>query len=236
MDLKQLRQYLENLIKNLKPENKKFLNPRLGSLKSVFPFNEYEYILMFLLDKKIIPFDQYEKLREEYVSSNPYLELFSMSPRIFGEIWAHSHIIDINNKFKKPNKKLDPAYEGQYDLWLDGVKVEVKACIAINTKIRGSLTEKALKYDSNEPFWMNFQQIKADMCDAFIFIGVWVDKIIYWVLSRKEVKSNEYLSPQHRGGIEYQIGITQDNIAEFDIYKTEPHKLSRVVYKKGKNK
>jgi hypothetical protein len=236
MDLKQLRQYLENLIKSLKPENSKFLNARLGSLKSVFPFNEYEYILMFLLDKKIISFDQYEKLREEYVSSNPYLELFSISPRVFGEIWGHSHIIDIDNRFKKPNKELDSAYEGQYDLWLDGVKVEVKACRAINTKIRGSLTEKALRYDSNEPFWMNFQQIKADMCDVFIFIGVWVDKIIYWVLSRKEVKSNEYLSPQHRGGIEYQIGITQDNIAEFDIYKTEPHKLSEVAYKKGKNK
>jgi len=236
MDLKQLRQYLENLIKNLKPENSKFLNARLGSLKSVFPFNEYEYILMFLLDKKIITFDQYEKLREEYVSSNPYLELFSISPRVFGEIWGHSHIIDIDNGFKKPNKELDPAYEGQYDLWLDGVKVEVKACRAINTEKRGSLTEKALSYDSKEPFWMNFQQIKVDMCDVFIFIGVWVDRIIYWVLSRKEVKSNKYLSPQHRGGIEYQIGITHDNITEFDIYRTEPHKLSEVACKKGESK
>ncbi len=236
MDLKQLRQYLENLIKNLNSEDNKFLDARLGSLKSVFPFNEYEYILMFLLNKKIISFDQYEKLREEYVSSNPYLELFSISPRVFGEIWGHSHIIDIDNKFKKPNKELDPAYEGQYDLWLDGVKVEVKACRAINTKIRGSLTEKALRYDSNEPFWMNFQQIKADICDVFIFIGVWVDRIIYWVLSCEEVKSNEYLSPQHRGGIEYQIGITQDNIAKFDKYKTEPIKLSETVFKKGKSK
>lgn len=236
MDLKQLKQYLENLIKNLKPDNSKFLHARLGSLKSVFPFNEYEYILMFLLDKKIISFDQYEKLREKYVSVNPYLELFSISPRVFGEIWGHSHIIDIDNKFKKPNKELDPTYEGQYDLWLDGVRVEVKACRAINTKIRGSLTEKALRYDSNEPFWMNFQQIKADMCDVFIFMGVWVNKIIYWVLSRKEVKSNKYLSPQHRGGIEYQIGITQDNIAEFDRYKTKPSKLSETAFKKGKSK
>ncbi|MEW6556226.1 MAG: hypothetical protein AB1349_02605 [Elusimicrobiota bacterium] len=75
----------------------------------------------------------------------------------------------LNQKFKKPNKELDPKFDGQYDLWLNGVKVEVKACRAINTKIRGSLTEKALIYDSNEPFWMNFQQIKADMCDVFIF-------------------------------------------------------------------
>ncbi len=53
MDLKQLRQYLEDLTKNLKLENNKFLNARLGSLKSVFPFNEYEYILMFLVHKKL---------------------------------------------------------------------------------------------------------------------------------------------------------------------------------------
>lgn len=112
---------------------------------------------------KNFSFNQYRKLREEYVSSNLYLELFSKSPRAFREIWGHSHIIDIDNKFKKPNKELDPEFNGQYDLWLDGVKVEVKACRAINTKIRGSLAEKSLRYDSSEPFWMNFQQIKADM-------------------------------------------------------------------------
>ncbi len=106
----------------------------------------------------------------------------------------------------------------------------------MNTKKRRNLTEKALKYDSKEPFWMNFQQIKTDMCDVFIFIGVWVDKIIYWVLSREEVKNNKYLSPQHRGGIEYQIGIRQDNICDFDAYKTEPSELGETVLKKGKNK
>jgi len=233
MDLKQLRQYLKDLTKSLEYENSKFLNARLGSLKSVFPFNEYEYILMFLFDKKKISFDQYEKLREKYISSNPYLELFSVAPRIFGEIWAHSHIIDIDNKFMKPNKKLDSKFDGQYDLWLDGVKVEVKACRAFNTKKRGSLIEKALKYNSNEPFWMNFQQIKLNECNVFIFIGVWVDKIIYWVLSREEVKNNKYLSSQHRGGIECQIGITQVNIHEFDIYKTEPSKLYEVILKKN---
>lgn len=69
MDIKQLKQYLENLSKNLKPENHHFLTVRLGSLKSIFPFNEYEYILMFLRDKEIITFKQYEELRKKYVSS-----------------------------------------------------------------------------------------------------------------------------------------------------------------------
>lgn len=220
-----MKQYLRKLIKNLKPKDHKLLTARLGSLKSVFPFNEYEYILMFLLDKGIITFQQYEKLREKYVSSNTYLELYSLAPRIFGEIWGHNHIMDLDNRFKKPNKKLDPTYDGQYDLWFEGIKVEVKACRAINTKKRGNLIEKALKYNSREPFWMNFQQIKPDMADVFIFIGVWIDKIVYWVMSRKEIKKNKYLSLQHRGGIEYQIGITHKNISEFDIYRVEPQKL-----------
>jgi hypothetical protein len=62
MDIKQLKQYLENLSENLKPKNHQLLTARLDSLKSVFPFNEYEYILMFLLDKRIITFQQYEEL------------------------------------------------------------------------------------------------------------------------------------------------------------------------------
>lgn len=236
MDIKQLKQYLENLTQSLKSKNHQLLKARLGSLISVFPFNEYEYILMFLLDREIITFQEYEKLREKYVASNPYLELYGIAPRAFGEVWGHPHIIDIDNRFKKPNKNLDPAYEGQYDLWFEGVRVEVKACRAINTKKKGNLMAKALRYGSDEPFWMNYQQIKVDMSDVFIFTGVWVDRIIYWVMSSKEVKENKYYSPQHRGGIEYQIGIKEKNIADFDKYKVEPNKLGDTVLRKGKKK
>lgn len=235
MDLKQLREHLETLSCSLNSKNQQLLRARLKSLISVFPFNEYEYMLMFLLHAKVITFKQYEKLRKDYVSSNRYLELYGLAPRIFGEMW-HEHIVDLDNRFKKPSKDLDPDYDGQYDLWIDGFKVEVKACRAINTKRRGSLVEKALAYQSREPLWMNFQQIKVDVADVFIFIGVWVDEIVYWVLSSKEVEGNKYYSPQHRGGIEYQIGITHKNIAEFDTYKVDPSKLGNIVVKKGKKR
>lgn len=236
MDIKQLKQYLNNLIQSLEPRNHQLLKRRLESLISAFPFNEYEYMLMFLFGKKVITFQDYEELRERYVSSNKYLELYGIAPRIFGEIWAHKHIIDIDNRFKKTNKELNFAYEGEYDLWIQGTKVEVKSCRAINTKKRGSLVRKALRCDSTEPFWMNYQQLKLDVADVFIFIGVWVDKILYWVMSKEEVRENKYLSHQHRGGIEYQIGITHKNITEFDIYKVEPNKIGDEVLKKGRKK
>lgn len=236
MDIRQLKEYLDSLTESLKNEERKLLNARLKSLISAFPFNEYEYILMFLLDKQVIRFEEYEKLRNDYVSSNRYLDLYGLAPRIFGEIWGHEHIQDLDKRFVKPDKSIDPNYEGQYDLWIDGIKVEVKAARAINTKIRGSLVSKALSYGSPEPFWMNFQQIKLDVSDVFIFVGVWADRIVYWVLSNAEVKRNKYISHQHRGGIEYQIGITDKNIADFDKYRVSPSEIGKKVIEKGRNR
>ena len=91
---------------------------------------------------------------------------------------------------------------------------------------------KALSFGSNGPYWMNFQQIKLDMADVFVFIGVWVDKILYWVLTNKEVKKHPIRSHQHRGGIEYQIGITEKNIKEFRKFLVEPSKLVGVIKSK----
>lgn len=221
MNQKELRNYLDELISRLNKEKKLMLTARLESLISAFPFNEYEYILMYLLDKNVIEFNEYENLRENYVSSNRYLHLYGLAPRIFGQVWGETHLMDLDTRFKKPDRSIDPNYQGEYDLCSQGIKIEVKACRAIHTKKRGNLVEKALSYDSSDPFWMNFQQLKPDACDAFVFIGVWVDRIIYWILSRDEAKSNKYLSHQHRGGIEYQIGITDKNISEFDIFKIQ---------------
>jgi hypothetical protein len=236
MDIKQLKDYLDSLAASLKNNDKELLNARLKSLISVFPFNEYEYTLMFLLDRKVIEFKEYEKLRSNYVSSNRYVDLYGLAPRIFGEIWGHEHIKDLDNRFIKPDKSIDPDYTGQYDLWINNVRVEIKAGRAINTKKRGSLVSKALQYSSPEPFWMNFQQIKLDTCDVFIFVGVWADQIAYWVFSNEEVKSNKYLSHQHRGGIEYQIGITNKNIKDFNEYRVNPSEIGKRVIEKGRGK
>ena len=113
------------------------------------------------------------------------------------------------------------------------MKVEIKAARAINTGIRGSLSSKALSKHSAEPFWMNFQQIKPDAAQVFVFIGVWVDSIVYWVLSRAEIRENPYLSHQHRGGIEYQIGVTEKNISQFDKFRVEPTRLAQAVIAKA---
>jgi hypothetical protein len=235
MDLKRLKGYLDSFAESLKNSDKKLLHFRLKGLVSAFPFNEYEYILMFLLDKNIIRFKEYENLRNDYVSSNRYLELYGIAPRIFGEIWVHQHLMDIDDRFKKPNRSLDPRYEGEYDLWVEGVKVEVKASRAINTKISGKLESKGLRH-GEVPFWMNFQQIKLDISDVFIFIGVWVDRICYWVMSGNEIKNHPVLSHQHRGGVEYQIGFRENNLKQFDKYLVKPTALVTAILKKAQRK
>ena len=81
---------------------------------------------------------------------------------------------------------------------------------------------------------MNYQQLKLDICDVFVFIGVWVNLIVYWVLSNEEVKQNNYLSHQHRGGIEYQIGIRDTNIQEFDAFRVDATALVQTIIFKAK--
>lgn len=229
MDLRELRQYLEQLSSSLEPEEREVLQARLQGLVSVFPFSEYEFILMFLRDREVISFEDYEKLRDNYVSANRYLDLFGLAPRVFGQIWGEKHIMDLDPRFRKPDKSLDPEYDGEYDLWIEGVKVEVKSSRAIHTRKRGSIVSKALRYGGDDPFWMNFQQLKLDACDVFIFIGVWVDRIIYWAVSNEDARRSKYLSHQHRGGIEYQIGITNKNIREFERFQTSPDQLGDAV-------
>ena len=234
MDQQELRAYLETLTESLTGQDRYFLSARLESLVSVFPFNEYEYILSFLLDRRVVSFAEYEELRDNYVSDNRYLGLFGLAPRIFGQVWGETHLLDLDSRFAKPNRALDPDYDGQYDLMLEDVRVEVKAARAINTRIRGEIASKALRYGSDAPFWMNFQQLKIDICDVFVFIGVWVDRLLYWVLSNKEVVEQPTRSRQHRGGIEYQMGITNRNIHQFSHFLADANSLADTVLIKGR--
>ncbi len=232
MKLHELKNLLKDYENQLSAELKNEMNEKLKQSVEAYPFNEYEFRLTYLQKHKIINFSEYERIRQKYIESNKYLELYGLAPRVFGQIWGETHIRELDPKFTKPSKLLDNNYSGEYDLWLEGKKIEVKACRAIDKKIRGSLISKALEFESTKTFWMNFQQLKFDICDIFIFIGVWTDVIKYWVLTNEEIKTNPYISHQHRGGVEYQIGITEKNISEFNKYLVEPYKVVEVIMSK----
>jgi hypothetical protein len=59
---------------------------QLDTLISVYPFNEYEYIISHLLAKDVLSLEQYIELRDNYIACNLYLYIFEITaPRTFGE-------------------------------------------------------------------------------------------------------------------------------------------------------
>jgi len=228
-----LKTQLEKMINSLSAHERDQLKNRLDDLISVYPFNEYEYIISSLLGLGKITLDDYLEIRDEYIARNMFLYIFEISaPRGFGEQWAQGHLKELAPELIKPTKKLEENYSGQYDFLYEMpdkkmIKIEVKASRAVDFDSQEPLYVKALAWESKKPFDMNFQQVKPKCCDVFVWIGVWRDTIKYWVLASKEVEGNKFYSKgQHRGNTgEGQIHLKHDNIKDFVKYESLPKEL-----------
>jgi hypothetical protein len=228
--MEHLQQQLQSLLDAMPDADR--IRARLENLMSVYPFNEYEYIISHLLAADYLSLDSYMELRDDYIARNVFLYIFEISsPRTFGESWAQGHLKELVPDLQKPSKRLDPNYSGQYDYLLGSVQIEVKASRAVDAELEAPLYVKALASDSVRPFWMNFQQIKPGCCDVFVWVAVWRDTIKYWVLSSYEVESNPHYSKgQHRGNVgEGQLHIRQDNIRDFDPFLVKSNKLHQAI-------
>jgi hypothetical protein len=162
---------------------------------------------------------------------------------VWGDKWAFGHLKELVPDFQRPSKKLDPKYSGEYDFLLDwtdkknkshGIRVEIKTSRAVDFENPDEpLYIKALTFDSNRPFDMNFQQIKTKCADVFVWIAVWRDKIRYWVLNSKEVQTNKYFSKgQHRGNIgEGQLHVNRENISDFEKYEVKSTGIKESIIK-----
>lgn len=207
----------------------------LDKLYSVYPFNRFEYIISHLISEKIITINDYLEIRNNDLNRNKFLYIFEITaPRTFGETWAQRHLNELVPELEHPTVQKDPEYKGQYDFWYNGIRIEVKASRAVDRRSGDTLIMKALSSNSKKGFDMNFQQIKPDCCDVFVWIGVWRDVIRYWVLSSDEVKNNSYFSSkQHRGNVgEGQLWIKESNIDSFMQYQVKvPDLLNRIIEK-----
>ena len=207
---------------------------------SVFPFNEYEHLICNSINRGCLTFEQYIEIRNDYISENPNLWIFEISaPRGFGEGFAQTYVQSKGVNLKRASKKLDPNYSGEYDLWLDGVTIEVKASRAVDSDSEEPLYVKALARDTKKKFLMNFQQLKPQCCDVFIWVAVFRDEIVLWVMSSTEVQSNPlYSKGQHRGnkGNEGQLHIKHDNIHVLSDYELKDDNLEDAIRKAAKRK
>ena len=55
---------------------------RLDSLVSVYPFNDYEFIISTLLGLDILTLDGYYNLRDSYIERNYYLTFLKLARRV----------------------------------------------------------------------------------------------------------------------------------------------------------
>lgn len=201
--------------------------------RSVFPFNEYEHLICNLIKKNGLTYEQYIEIRSEYISKNPNLWIFEISaPRGFGEKFAQTYVHGKCSKLKAPSKKIDPNYAGEYDFWLDEITIEVKASRAVDSDSEEPLYVKALARDTKKKFLMNFQQLKPQCCDVFIWVAVFRDEIVLWVMNSNEVLNNPlYSNGQHRGnkGNEGQLHIKHDNIQVLSKYELKDDNLEIAI-------
>jgi hypothetical protein len=246
--MEKLKAELDNLINKL--ERAPDFRDLLESLISVYPFNEYEYVIAHLLAARKLSIEEYRELRDSYIERNLCLDIFELSPAGLGEKWAYGQLKQLVPELRRPSKTLDPGYSNEYDFCLDWmgedngnhrIRIEVKTSRAVDfEKPDQPLHLKALSSDSGRPFDMNLQQIKPACADVFVWIGVWRDRIRYWVLSSSEILNNKYYSKgQHRGNVgEGQLHLNRDNIAEFAPYEVRPVDINNAIilaYKKQHN-
>ena len=185
-----------NVIKAIKKEN------------SIYPFCTESRLLAYLISIDKISYEDYSKLCNDFClrhqKENQYLFLFDMAPRTFGQTWGEQHIRNLFPQFIKANKenlsKFEPSFDGEFDLWIKGIKVEVKACRANSTDTKGSLSSRAYTHDEAKRanFKYHYQQLKPSCCDVFIWIGVCRDELLYWILTSEELQKTGKLGSQHR--------------------------------------
>ncbi len=204
--------------------------------EAVYPFNQYERLICTLLEKQQLSYQQYLDIRAEYISENPYLWIFEISaPSTFGK-FAQTYVQSKSAALKIPSKKTDASFSNEYDLWLDdslaGIKIEVKASRAVSSDSAEPLYVKALSKNTKQPFLMNFQQLKPQCCDVFVWVAIFRDEIVTWVMSAYEVQHNKLFSKgQHRGnnGNEGQLHITHDNISTLDSYQVKDINIEQMI-------
>lgn len=243
--MKELYTELERLEQNTKGD--KSIIKTIKKEKSLFPFSAESSMLTYFLSIGEISFTRYSQLNTEYAQRNKYLDLFDMAPRTYGQTWGEQHIRSLFPEFTKATKENlveeYPDFDGEFDLWIDGIRVEVKACRANFEKGKGSLTSRAYLHSEAKTagFKYHYQQLKPSCCDVFIWIGTCRDELIYWVITSDELRSTGKLGPQHRNentkvdGVEVfegQVFMTEEELAP---YRVEEKDILTIVKQKGKS-
>lgn len=192
--------------------------------KISYPFSAVSRLLTYFLSLDELSYEEFSALSTSYSQRNKYLDLYDMAPRTYGQTWCEQHIRSLFPEFIKATKEnmssVCPSFDGEFDLWLNGIRIEVKACRANAEKGEGNLASRAYLHSEAKAagFKYHYQQLKPSCCDVFIWIGTCRDELIYWVLTSRELLNTGKLVSQHRNE---NTGMSGATVFEGQIFMTE---------------
>lgn len=212
----------------------------------VYPFSVESQLLTYLLEIKVISYAELLKMQDEYIKRNKYLFTYELTSKSFGD-WGEKQVISIAPEFIKATKESMPDFDREYDLYVDGIKVEVKANRAAEDKKKTNLSSRAYLHSEAKScgFKYHFEQLKPKCCDVFILIGVCRDKIQYWVLSSDELMETKKFRSQHRTentgnkNVDLytgQVFMTEEELKPFKVKEQNIIKMVRKKAKQQKNR
>ena len=247
--MKELKNKLEYLLKN-SGEDKSEIEAIMNE-ESIAPFDTANRLMAYLLSNGKMSYSTYKSLSDEYIKryqqENKYISLFEMSPRTFGQTWGEQHIKSLFPEIVMATRNnlagVYPGFDGEFDLWYEGIRIEVKACRANSANTEGRLADRAYSHEEAHlnNFKYHYQQLKPSCCDVFIWIGVCRDELLYWVLTSEELRKTGKLGPQHRNVMtdiagaevyEGQVFMTEDELRRFLVGEED---ILAKVDEKGRN-
>lgn len=220
--MKELNLVVDRLLSSTNGDQK--IIESIKTEKTLYPFSAACKLLTYFVSIGELTYDEFSELSISYSQRNKYLDLYEMAPRTYGQTWGEQHIRSLFPQFIKATKENVsseyPSFDGEFDLWLKGIRVEVKACRANYEKGKGSLASRAYLHSEAKAagFKYHYQQLKPSCCDVFIWIGTCRDELIYWVLTSQELLDTGKLGSQHRNE---NTGVAGIEVFEGQVFMTE---------------
>ena len=212
----ELTQYLNEKIDLLSDEHRKDLIGFIRSNSIVFPFNKKMYVFTYLIHKNIISLGQYNEIIVQYLLDNKYLFLYEMGNTAFGS-WGEDHLISLYSSgiYKSGIREHDLIARNEKK----EVKIECKSSRALlesaSKDMIGNIVCKAVEYSSGN-FYLQFDHMKPYFCNVFVFIGVWIDQIKYWIIPSSDISIIPHSHKRDADG--FHIRMDCSNIDFFNTY------------------
>jgi len=222
-----IQPYLRQKAQLLPINERDFFFRNILNGRKLYPFNIYTDAFVYLVDRGILSWEKYEKIKRAYEAFNINLHLFELDNTAFGG-WGEQYLRDVNSNIK-PIEKGNKNNRGKrrYDNYLriehSEYKLESKTSRAINRgKVQGgNLVENAAFFNTGENYTTDLDHLKLDHADVFVLTVVWVDLMKHWVIPSGDLDGMKHVGRKEVNGLGRHISIQPSNITFFRRYQTD---------------